>query len=315
MPRNKVQFQKGLAEADFRAGYGTEEQCGAALFAWRWPDGFVCPACGGRRYCELKARGLFQCASCRHQASLTAGSIFHSSKLPLTVWFQAIYHLTQSKKGVSSLELARRLGVTQTTAWKLKHKLMQVMLERDAERHLAGRVEIDDSYLGGRRSGGKRGRGAPGKVPLIAAVETTAEGKPVRLKLRRVKGFRKSEITKLAKQSLAPGATVVSDGLSCFTALAAAGCTHQPIRTGSGAQAARHPSFRWVNTTLGNLKNSVRGTYHAIRPKHVPRYLAAFAYRFNRRYDLGEMLPRLTRAALNTPPMPYRLLKLAEESA
>jgi hypothetical protein len=189
----------------------------------------------------VKARGRLQCAGCRHQASPTAGSILHSSKLPLTVWFQAIYHLTRSKTGVSSLELARRLGVTRTTAWTLKHKLMQVMLERDAEARLAGRVEIDDSTLGGRRSGRKRGRGGPGKVPLIAAVETPAEGRPVRLKLRRVKGFRKTEINQLAKPSLAPGATVVSDGLSCFAAVAAAGRSQQPIRTGSAAQAARPP--------------------------------------------------------------------------
>ncbi len=242
--RNTVQFQKGLSEATFRAQYGTEDLCGAAVFAMRWPDGFVCPACGGTEYTLVTTRQLYQCCRCRHQASLTAGTIFHASTLALSVWFQAMYHLTQSKTGISSLELARRLGVTQTTAWTLKHKLLQVMLEREAETPLAGRIDMDDAYLGGERSGGKRGRGAPGKTPFLAAVETTAEGKPVRLKLRRVKGFRRVEVEAFAQQSFDPASTVVSDGLDCFTAVTKAGCTHQPIVTGSGRASARHPAFK-----------------------------------------------------------------------
>ena len=192
----------------FRELYGSEEQCREALFRWRWPEGFSCPRCGATRHCEIAGRKLYQCAACRHQVSLTAGTLFHATKLALTLWFSAIYHMTQSKKGISSIELGRRLGVTQTTAWKIKQKLMQAMLERDAKLPLTGRVEMDDAYLGGRRSGAKRGRGAPGKTPFVAAVQTTAEGQPVRIKLRRVKGFRKSEIAKMAKRDLSPGATV-----------------------------------------------------------------------------------------------------------
>lgn len=315
MARNRVQFQKGLSEDAFDRLYGTEEKCRAAIFAWRWPDGFVCPGCGGRSYSLIRTRALYQCSTCLRQTSLTAGTIFAATKLGLRVWFRALYHLTQTKGGISSLELGRRLGVTQTTAWKIKHKLMQVMMERDAGKRLAGRIEMDDAYLGGERSGGKRGRGAPGKTPIIAAVETTSDGHPVRLKLRRVNGFRRHEIERLAGHCLAPGSTVVSDGLDCFTAVTAAGCVHQPIRTGSGRKSAAHPAFKWVNTTLGNIKAALTGTYRAIRAKHVPRYLAEFEYRFNRRYDLAAMIPRLAWASVRTPPMPYRLLKLAEDHA
>ena len=162
MARNTVQFQKGLSEAAFEERYGTEEKCRAVVRASRWPDGFECPACGGQAYSEVKTRGLFQCSACRRQTSLIAGTIFASTHVPLRLWFRAMYHVTQSKQGISSLELGRRLGVTQTTAWKLKHKLAQVMMERDASQRLVGRVEIDDAYLGGERSGGKRGRGAHG---------------------------------------------------------------------------------------------------------------------------------------------------------
>ncbi len=315
MARNSVQFQKGLSEAEFERQYGTEAACRAALFRWRWPEGFECPICGERRHSEVRSRLLFQCSACRRQTSLTAGTIFAAAKLPLRTWFRAIYHLTQSKQGISSLELARRLGVTQTAAWTMKHKLAQVMLERDADTLLGGRVELDDAYLGGERSGGKRGRGSPGKTPFVAAVETTPEGKPVRLKLRRVASFCGRAIAGFAKRSLHPTCEVISDGLACFAAVTKAGCRHTVIKTGSGARAARTPAFKWVNTSLGNIKAAITGTYRSIAPKHVPRYLAEFEYRFNRRYDLTAMLPRLTTAAAQTPPMPYRLLKLAEVAA
>ena len=315
MARNSVQFQKGLSEAGFEELYGTEAKCRAAVVAWRWPDGFECPVCGGASHSEISTRGLFQCSACRRQTSPTAGTIFAATKVPLRTWFRAMYHLTQTEQGISSIELARRLGVTQTTAWTIKHKLAQVMMERDADGRLHGRVELDDAYLGGERSGGKRGRGAPGKTPFVAAVETTEDGRPVRLMLRRVGSFCGRAISGFAKRGLDPGCEVVSDGLACFAAVAEAGCRHEVIKTGSGAAAARTPAFEWVNTALGNIKAAITGTYRSISRKHVPRYLAEFEYRFNRRYDLAAMMPRLGWAALRTPPMPYRLLKLAEVPA
>ena len=316
MARNKVQFQKGLSEADFDKSYGTEERCHAALVEWRWPEGFECPDCGGKAHCVVKrgTRKLFQCNVCRKQTSVRAGTIFASSKLPLRLWFKAMYHLTQSKQGISSLELARRLGITQNAAWKMKHKLAQVMLERNATKLLKGKVQMDDAYLGGERSG-RRGRGAAGKTPFVAAVETTDDGKPHQIILRCVKAFSTFALRKLAGTALASGADVVSDGLKCFTAVKEAGCTHTAIVTGSGAKAAKTPQFKWVNTALGNIKTALVGTYRAVREKHVPRYLAEFEYRFNRRYDLGAMIPRLAFVAARTAPMPYRLLKLADFQA
>ena len=149
----------------------------------------------------------------------------------------------------------------------------------------------------------------------MVAVETTPLGKPIRLKLRRVRGFCHADIKTLATRNFDPASTVVSDGLRCFTGVGSAGCVHQPIITGSGRKAALNPAFKWVNTTLGNIKSAITGTYRAVRDKHVPRYLAEFEYRFNRRYDLAAMMPRLGYVAVRTPPMPYRLLKLAEDHA
>lgn len=311
MARNTVQMQKGLSLSAFRAAYGTEEQCRAALVRWRFPKGYVCPQCGAQEACVLKARGLMQCKRCQYQASLTAGTIFHATKLALSVWFEALYWLTQTKNGVSALELSWLLAVSYNTAWKVKHKLMQVMLERNQERKLAGLIEVDDAYLGGERSGGKRGRGAAHKLPFVAAV-TQRAGRPMRIHLRPVAAFGKRAIAKWAAHSLEPGSTLRCDGLACFAAVEQAGCRHEPRVLGDSRRALKAGTFKWVNTVLGNLKNALHGTYHAFSHKHGARYLAEFEYRFNRRLSLPDMIPRLAFVALRTPPMPYRLLKLAE---
>ena len=312
MAKNKIQFQKGLSLPDFLACYGTEEQCRKKLFNLRWPKGFVCPECGHDIHCVIHTRQLYQCHRCHTQTSLTSGTIFASTKLPLTRWFLAIYLLTQRKNSMSALQLKREIGVSYNTAWKMKHKLMQVMLERQKDEILTGRIEIDDAYIGGERAG-KRGRGAHHKAPFIAVVQTEGkEHRPQRIQLRVVKGFRSIEIERYAKTNLVPGCHVVSDGLACFKAVEKARCSHESIVSAGGRKGVEHPSFKWVNTTLGNVKNAITGTLHSISLNHVPRYLAEFEYRFNRRYQLGDMIERLTYVGLRTPPMPYHLLRLAE---
>src|SRR3954462_2190377 len=132
---------KGLSEAGFRERFGTEEACRKALLGMRWREGLACPGCGGRSFCELRTRKVFQCNRCKKQLSLTAGTVFQDTKLPLTTWFAAIYHLTQSRGGISSIELGRRLGVRQPTAWLVKHELMRAMAAREAGKpRLSGRV-------------------------------------------------------------------------------------------------------------------------------------------------------------------------------
>ena len=312
MAKNPVQFQKGLSLSDFLRSYGTQQQCEQALYQWRWPDGFVCPNCEHRSHCSLKSRNLYQCYHCHHQTSLISGTIFASTKLALTTWFLAMYLLTQSKNGISALSLKRQLGVSYTTAWSIKHKLMQVMKERDDSQPLVGTIQMDDAYWGGERHGGKRGRGAAAKVPFVAAVATTEEGHPLAMRMSKVKAFTQAEIAAWSRKHLAASDTVVSDGSSCFSAVTAAGCTHIPIVTGGGPESVKHEEFTWVNTMLGNVKNAVRGTYHAVSAGHLPRYLAEFSYRFNRRFKLEDMIPRLGYVAVRTPPMPMRLLTIAE---
>lgn len=179
MPQNKVQFQPGMSLSKFIERYGTEALCEQALGRSRWPHGFVCPQCGGRAHSRFLADGrrYWQCAQCRTQNSVCSGTLFHASKLPLTKWFQAIYLVTQNKNNLSALSLKRHLGVSYTTAWRVKHKLLEAMRQRESRRLLEGVVFADDAVLGGAHAG-KPGRGSPNKAPFVAAVELDEDGYP-----------------------------------------------------------------------------------------------------------------------------------------
>jgi hypothetical protein len=152
----------------------------------------------------------FQCQACRHQTSLIAGTLFQSTKLPLTLWFLAIYFISQAKTGLSALALKRLLGVSYPTALLIQHKLMQAMVEREAHYTLSGHVQVDDAYLGGELSGGKAGRGSENKIPFVAALSLDGDGHPLRIKLTAVTGFTNKAISDWAKINLTPGCAVPS---------------------------------------------------------------------------------------------------------
>lgn len=311
MPKNKVQFQKGLSLGDFLAMYGTEEQCHAALFKLRWPAGFKCTACGYSGHCFIPSRKVYQCHRCRFQQSVISDTIFASTKLPLTTWFLGIYVITQSKDGISSLKLARTLGISANAALRMKHKLQQTMKEYDDTLQLEGLVLMDDAYWGGKKRDGTRGRGASGKMPFVAAIQLSEERHPIFLKLSHLSGFTKAEIAEWSAKHLAPGTLVVSDALNCFPGVEEAECSHISIVT-SEPEYDELKVFKWINTMIGNVKNAIHGTYHSVSKKHLPRYLAEFCFRFNRRFHLGKMVKNLLYHAVNAAPMPQRLLKLAE---
>ena len=184
---------------------------------------------------------------------------------------------------------------------------------REEPRQLDGRVEIDDAYLGGERIGGKTGRGSENKVPFIAAVQTTADGKPICACFAQ-QPFTTESVALFAAKSLATSAQVVSDGLWCFGAVKIIGAEHERVVTGGGAASVKLPQFKAISTVLGNLKTALKGTYHAFDfAKYAHRYLAEAQYRFNRRFNLASILARLLRAACLTPPRPAPVIRLAEE--
>ena len=316
MPMNRIQFQPGLSPPAFLEQFGAETQCEAALERARWPEGFRCPHCGEAGHDVLRQRGCktFQCQRCRVQTSLIAGTVFQSTHLALTLWFLALYLISEAKTGLSALALKRHLGVSYPTAWLIQHKLMQTMTERDAQYTLCGEVLVDDAYWGGERVGGKVGRGSENKVAFVAAVSLNGQGHPLYTKMIPVPGFTCTALTDWATVALAPGSQVLSDGLACFTGVTAAGCDHQAIIIGL-RKPHQVPEFGWLNTLLGNLKTSFSGTYHAFKyAKYATRYLAAFAYRFNWRFHLDTLPTRLLVAAATIGPRPARWLRQAEEA-
>lgn len=175
-----------------------------------------------------------------------------------------------------------------------QHKRMQVMVERESTRQLTGRVEIDDAYLGG----------SPNEIPFIMAVSTTDDHRPHQVAMQ-CTPFRSAAIGDWTGSALSANTHVLSDGLPAFRTLHKTVASHQAIVSRPGRSAAQHPEFQGVNIWLGNLKTAINGTYHAFKfGKYASRYLADFQYRFNRRYNLCSILPRLLRAAVLTSPWP-----------
>ena len=269
MSMNRIQFQPGVSMPAFFERYGIEAQYAAALVKLRWPQGFRCPRCASAKHFVVGhgARKLLQCRACRHQTSLTAGTLMDSTKLPLTTWFLAIYLISQDKTGLSALALMRHLGTSYRTAWLIQQKLMTMAL-RDSEQPLTGAVQVDDAYLRGERPG-VGGRGSPNKGPFVAAVTTSDQGHPLRVKMNPVTGFTRKAITDWARLNLSPGCDGRSDGLACFAGVIDAECAHSYIVVGNRLPRDM-PQFKWVNTILGNLKTLINGAYKSIKSTSKP---------------------------------------------
>ena len=156
---------------DWQQRYGTQASCAKALAQQRWPEGFRCPQCGHDHGYTIATRHSYECSQCHHQTSLTAGTLFHSTNLPLTKWFWAIYLMASDKGGISALRLSIQIGVSWLTASRMLRKIRIAMGHRDSVYRLHDLIEIDDAFVGGRRSG-KRGRGAAGKSPVLVAIES-----------------------------------------------------------------------------------------------------------------------------------------------
>lgn len=215
MQSSKIQRQKGLSVQEFLKSYGTEEDCRNRLFKVKWPTEFNCPQCGCNHYYTITTRNLYQCTICKRQTSLISGTIFESSKLPLTTWFLAIYFVTQSKDGLSSLHLRRLLGISINAAFRMKQKIQHVMKSADDSLRLENLVELDDVYWGGKKSG-KRGRGTLSKTPFLFAISHDDKGHPVHMRMSKVKAFTSHDIQRWATRHLDDNCIVTTDGFRPF---------------------------------------------------------------------------------------------------
>jgi len=175
--------QEAMTLKRFQEKFHSEDACREHLFQIRWPNGFCCPKCEHDAFYYLERRKLYQCTRCKHQASVTAGTIMHKSHTPLLIWFWAIFLVAHDKRGVSAVFLSRELEISYPTAWLMLHKIRKAMGDRDAHYQLAGLVELDDAFFGAPTEGGKRGRGTE-QTPVLAAVSLDRKGSPQYMKMK-----------------------------------------------------------------------------------------------------------------------------------
>ena len=285
---------------DFEQRFATEEACREYVVQLRWPEGFCCPRCGHGEVWIMK-RGLYWCRQCDYQVSVTAGTIFQDSRKSLRLWFRAIWYVVNQKHGVSALGLQRVLGLgSYRTAWTWLHKLRCAMVRPGRDR-LLGTVEVDETYIGGKKPG-KRGRGAAGKTLVVVAVEDKGN-KIGRIRLRRVADASAASLIPAVQESVEDGASVRTDGWISYEKLSSKGYEHIVVRKDASVGDNLLPL---VNRVVALLKRWLQGTHQgAVRPSHLDYYLDEFTFRFNRRTSRsrGKLFYRLVQQAVAISPI------------
>jgi len=265
-------FPKTIFE--FQQWFPDEAACVRFLIQSRWPDGFECPRCGGKEYWWKESRGLLQCKLCGYQASPTAGTVMHRSKMPLKTWFNGAYLVTTLTPGLSAVQFARQVGIDNyETAFTMLHKLRSAMVREGRDR-IGGLVEVDETYVGGERAG-RVGRGAFGKVIVIGAVEVrdTARGTAAgRVRLQVIPDVSGDSLIGFIQNNIVENSTVKTDDWRGYSGLTATGYGH-----------AVSEKLIHIHRVFSNLKTWLIGTHHGVSSQHLQAYLNEYTYRFNRR--------------------------------
>ena len=290
---------------EFEAMFSTEEACRAYLSKLRWPDGFVCPRCQSRASWSTQ-RDLFACAACGRQVSVTAGTVFQGTRKPLSMWFQAIWWVTTQKTGASALSLQKILGLSSyQTAWTWLHKLRRAMVRPGRDR-LSGRVEVDETYVGGEEEG-VSGRLTHKKAQVVIAAEEDGT-RTGRIRMRRIKSVSRKELHAFVQASVESGSTVHTDGWPAYQGLEALGYTHD-VTVVSGQKESASQLLPRVHRVASLLKRWLLGTHQgAVSREHLDYYLDEFTFRFNRRTSRsrGKLFYRLLQQAVEVEPTSYR---------
>jgi transposase-like protein/predicted RNA-binding Zn-ribbon protein involved in translation (DUF1610 family) len=295
-------YPRTLLELERR--FSDDASCRAYLFTLRWPKGFVCPACG-RQGAAIR-RHLWRCENCRRETSVTAGTIFQDSKLPLTIWFRAMWQVTSRKNGISALGLQRVLGLgSYKNAWTLLHKLRRAMV-RPGRGRLQGVIEVDEAYWGGDESG-VRGRQTITKALIAVAAEADGEGIG-RIRLQYIPDTHRATLQRFIQQSIEPGSKVITDGLQAYRELEGYGHDRQIQK--QPPPDAEHWLPR-VHRVISLLKRWLMGTHQGgIAHEHLEDYLNEFTFRFNRRTSAsrGKLFYRLAQQSVRVSPVTFKTI-------
>ena len=285
---------------EFEKYFSSEEACRDYLCKIRWPEGFICPRCGKQKFWITK-RGLYFCNHCSFQVSVTAGTIFQDSRIPLRLWFEAIWHVVSQKQGANAKGLQRVLGLSRyETTWTMLHRL-RIAMVRPGRDQLIGRVQIDETYIGGPRPG-KRGRGAAGKTLVLVATEVK-DKRMGRIRLYKVKDASGASLIPAIKEIVQPNSEIYTDGWEGYSKLSTSDYKHTIIRETADVGKNLLP---FANRVTSLLKRWLQGTHQgAVQSSHLAYYLDEFVFRFNRRTSgsRGLLFYRLIQQAVTIGPV------------
>ena len=277
---------------DFFRQFPTDDACLEHLWNIRFGDEVECEKCGkvGKFY-RLRKEPAYSCPRCGHHIHPMVGTPFAKSRTPLQKWFYAMYMFTTTRHGVAAKELQRQLGVTYKTAWRMGHELRKYMAEVDGETPLSGDVEADETYVGGRTTGGKRGRGAPNKTVVFGMLERDGD-----VMANVVPNVRKKTLQPIIKENVVKDSTVHTDELKSYSGLSKAGFEHETVNHGAGQYVDGDSHVNGIEGFWARLKLSIRGTHVHVSRKHLQTYVKEFEYRYNMRKQPEMMFDRLLAA-------------------
>jgi transposase-like protein len=291
---------------EFESRFSSEDACADYLVALRWPDGFVCPSCSGRKAWRT-GRLLFHCAGCGHQASVIAGTIFQGTRKPLQLWFRAMWWITNQKNGASAVGLQQMLGLgSYRTAWSWLHKLRRAMVRPGRDR-LQGLVEVDEAYLGGPEE--TPGRGAEHKTLVVIAVER--DGRRLgRTRMALVDDASSGQLCGFIEEVVEPGSTIRTDGWQGYRDVIHRGYQHDRVIQQNNAKSPPE-LLPGVHLIASLVKRWLLGTHQgAVSADYLKYYLDEFTFRFNRRKSKsrGKLFARLVEQAVAIEPAPYKAI-------
>lgn len=290
---------------EFEQRFISEKTCREYLYQMRWPEGFVCPRCGHQKCWKIQS-SLYRCSQCRYHLSVTAGTIFQDSRIPLRLWFRAMWQVVSQKQGISALGLQRILGLNRyETTWTMLHRL-RIAMVRPGRDLLTGPVQVDETYIGGPRSG-KRGRGAAGKTLVLVIVEDKDKSAG-RIRLHKVKNASGSSLIPAIQECVQPNSEVRTDGWEGYSQLSSLDYKHTIIRETADVGKNLLPL---ANRVTALLKRWLLGTHQGKpAPSHLDYYLDEFVFRFNRRTSRsrGLLFYRLIQQAVNIAPVKNQVI-------
>ena len=283
--------------------YPTEAKCRDLLEHLRWPDGMCCPVCESDRIGDLRARDRYTCAACRHQFSVTSGTIMHDSHLPLRKWLVATYLMCESKKGISALQVKRTIGVAYQTAWHLCHRIRSAMGNEPMEGPtLVGVVEVDETLIGGKRQG--RGRGYRGnKVWVAGALQRDGD-----VRLEQIPDTRRATLHAFIARTVKDEAEAIyTDELASYLGIADDDTRHATVNHSLDQWALGDVHTNSIESIWALFKRSIMGAFHHVSPKHLDRYLEELEWRFSNRKN-QHIFVDTVRRMVRTEPLTYREL-------